>query len=133
MTTWRRMVEDEQESGGPANKDVEDEGDAAGVDPLEGDEAREGSGIDGDLLDCIITLANTQLEEVCNDWVHQNDGVHLDGGIKNTVNWQARWPYLIILPTHWYDAPGGLSGVASCKCLPMSSRASWSRSGMLSR
>jgi hypothetical protein len=44
-------------------------------------------------------------------YVHQNDGTHLDGGVKEDDVWQAQWRKLIILPSQRYNAP---SGGSSC-------------------
>jgi hypothetical protein len=50
------------------------------------------------------------LLEAYGDCIHQNDGTHLDGGIKDDAVWQARWCKLVALPCQRYDAPGGSVG-----------------------
>ena len=34
----------------------------------------------------------------------------LDGGVADGSVWQTRWHELTIMPSHWYDAPGGKAG-----------------------
>ena len=46
---------------------------------------------------------------VYQDWVHQNTGTHLDGGINKYGKWQARRKKLC-LPTQHYDLPSGRVG-----------------------
>ena len=43
---------------------------------------------------------------VYQDWVHQNPGEHLDGGISEDSKWKARWKRLFFL-TQCDDAPSG--------------------------
>ena len=38
----------------------------------------------GDPPDCTPTEADIKMKAVCGDCIHQNDGKHLDGGIKMT-------------------------------------------------
>ena len=47
---------------------------------------------------------------VYQNWVHQNPGYHLDGGITEDSKWQERWEKLIYMPTQRYDAPSGKFG-----------------------
>eukprot|EP00978_Attheya_sp_CCMP212_P009281 scaffold21936_cov50-Attheya_sp.AAC.5 len=47
---------------------------------------------------------------VYGNYVHHNDGMHLDGGIADDKIWQARWQKSVTLPTKRYDAPGGHVG-----------------------
>eukprot|EP00978_Attheya_sp_CCMP212_P042445 scaffold258630_cov55-Attheya_sp.AAC.1 len=47
---------------------------------------------------------------VYGDYVHQNNGTHLDGEIADDKIWQARWQKLVALPTKRYNAPGGHVG-----------------------
>eukprot|EP00978_Attheya_sp_CCMP212_P027128 scaffold90475_cov53-Attheya_sp.AAC.1 len=47
---------------------------------------------------------------VYGNFVHQNDGTHLDEGIEDDKIWQERWKKLAALPTKRYDAPGGAVG-----------------------
>ena len=48
--------------------------------------------------------------DVYQDWVNQNPGDHLYGGIAEDSKWQARWKNLICIPTQCYDAPSGKVG-----------------------
>ena len=41
------------------------------------------------------------------DWVHQNPGKHLDGGITEDSQCQAWWEKLVCFLTQRYDAPSG--------------------------
>jgi hypothetical protein len=74
-----------------------------------------------DILDVVISDADQKLMEVYVDYTHQNDGSHLDGGIKDDDVWQARWQKLIILPCKHYDAPSVMAKRSSrttlCACL----------------
>ena len=47
---------------------------------------------------------------VYQDWVHQNPGEHLDGGIVEDSKWQERWEKLVCMPTQRYDAISGKFG-----------------------
>ena len=61
--------EDAQEDAGPAAIQ------ASGVQPDEG----------ADLPDYTLTKANRRLDAVLGDHIHDNDGSHLDGGIRDDV------------------------------------------------
>ena len=39
-----------------------------------------------------------KLTRVYGDCVHQNDGTHLDGGIRDDMVWQERWKKIVGLP-----------------------------------
>ncbi len=47
---------------------------------------------------------------VYGDYIHQNDRMHLDGGILDDKVWQDRWRKLIVLPSQRYNAPSGAVG-----------------------
>jgi hypothetical protein len=64
----------------------------------------------GALPGAIILDANLQLLKVYGDHIHQNDGMHLDGGIKDNGAWQEQWHKQITLPSQCYDAPSGAVG-----------------------
>ena len=64
----------------------------------------------GDLPGAEVSAADLKLMDVYGDYIHQNDGSHLDGGIKDDAVWQARWAKLIVLPAQRYNAPGGPVG-----------------------
>ena len=53
----------------------------------------------GDLPEVLPQGADDMLFGVYQDWVHQNPGNHLDDGITEDGNWQARWENLsVFLP-----------------------------------
>jgi hypothetical protein len=64
----------------------------------------------GDLPGATILEADLKLMKVYGDYIHQNDGTHLDGGLQDDSVWQERWRRLIILPSQHYDAPSGSVG-----------------------
>ncbi len=64
----------------------------------------------GDLPGAVVSAADLKLMDVYGDYIHQNDGSHLDGGIVDDAVWQARWAKLIVLPAQRYNAPGGPVG-----------------------
>jgi hypothetical protein len=64
----------------------------------------------GDLPGYVPTKADLKLKEVYGDYLHQNDGTHLDGGIQDDAEWQERWRKLVPLPAQRYQAPGGAVG-----------------------
>jgi hypothetical protein len=64
----------------------------------------------GDLPGAVISEADLKMKEVYGDYVHQNDGSHLDGRIKEDGAWQEQWRKLIALPSQRYDAPNGAVG-----------------------
>ena len=47
---------------------------------------------------------------VYQDWMHQNTGEHLDGGIPEDGKWQARWEKIVYIPTQLYDLLSGKFG-----------------------
>ena len=64
----------------------------------------------GDLPDATISEADRKLLEVYGAYIHQNDGTHLDGGIKDDAIWQEYWRKLATLPPQRYDVPSGPIG-----------------------
>ncbi len=64
----------------------------------------------GDLPGATILDADRILEKVYGDYVHQNSGAHLDGGITNNAMWQGFWRRLIACPSSTYDVPSGAVG-----------------------
>ena len=50
------------------------------------------------------------MRAVYGDCVHQNDGTHLDGGIRDDAIWQERWKKIVGLPPQRYNAPNGKVG-----------------------
>ena len=65
---------------------------------------------EGDLPDNHLLSANYMLYGFYQDWVHQNPGDHLDGGIVEGSKLQAQWEKLVCMPTQRYDAPSGKVG-----------------------
>jgi hypothetical protein len=64
----------------------------------------------GDLPSDVVTDADQKLLELYGEYIHQNDGSHLDGHIQDYAVWQARWQKLIVLPCQCYDAPSRAVG-----------------------
>ena len=62
------------------------------------------------LPDVRLLGADYMLYGVYQDWVHQNSGDHLDGGIVEYSMCQARWKKLVCMPTQLYDATYGKVG-----------------------
>eukprot|EP00978_Attheya_sp_CCMP212_P000831 scaffold1738_cov46-Attheya_sp.AAC.3 len=75
-----------------------------------------------DLPNQVPTDTDRKLMGVYGDYMHQNDGMHLDGRITDDKIWQARWQKLVALPTKRYNAPGGHVG---CQFLSRSWRTNW--------
>jgi hypothetical protein len=53
----------------------------------------------GDLPGATISDADRLLNKVYGDYVHQNPGTHLDGGIADDALWQERWSRLTVYPS----------------------------------
>ena len=47
---------------------------------------------------------------VYGDFLHHNDGSHLDGGIADDAAWQYCWRRLAAQSASWYDTPSGAVG-----------------------
>lgn len=58
-----------------------------------------------------------KLTRVYGDCVHQNDGTHLDGGIRDDAVWQERWRKVVGLPPQRYNAPNEKVGRLFVKTL----------------
>ena len=56
------------------------------------------------------TPEDLRLREVYGDWVHVNHGTHLDGGVRDDLEWQAWWRDLAVMTLRCYDAPSGRVG-----------------------
>ena len=63
-----------------------------------------------DLPDFVFTDIDRKMDAVYGDHVHQNDGTHLNGGIADDAEWQARFNTLIVLHNQQYDLPRGRVG-----------------------
>ena len=64
----------------------------------------------GDLPGAVISEADRKLLDVYGNYIHQNDGSHLDGGIADDAEWQDRCRKLVVLPAQRCQAPGGPVG-----------------------
>jgi hypothetical protein len=97
-------IADAQTNGAETDESVEDEG--AGTetdqDPIIEQE--------GDLEGTVLTEADRMLHKVYGDFVHQNSGQQLCGGVKDNQMWQDYWQQLIVFPSLTYDAPSGAVG-----------------------
>ena len=60
-----------------------------------------------DLLGFTPERVHLLLQEVYGDFLHHNDGSHLDGGIAYNAAWQSRWRRLAAQPASWYATPSG--------------------------
>ena len=58
-----------------------------------------------------ITEQDRQLTAIFGDYIHSNDGTHLDGGVQNDPFWQKAWKALSALPSHLYQIPEGEVGI----------------------
>jgi hypothetical protein len=63
-----------------------------------------------DLPGATVSEADLLLDKVYGDYVHQNSGQHLDGGIVDDEEWQNYWRRLIVYHSLTYDAPKGAVG-----------------------
>ena len=63
-----------------------------------------------DLSDYTITKADTLLDEIYGDHIHDNDGTHLNGGIANDSTWQSWWLRLVQHHPRRYVVPRGKVG-----------------------
>ena len=63
-----------------------------------------------DLPDFTPELAHLFLRVVYGDFLHQNDGSHLDGGVVDDAIWQRCWRRLAVKLAVWYATPSGAVG-----------------------
>ena len=54
--------------------------------------------------------AHLLLQEVYGDFLHHNDGSHLDEGIADNAVWQLCWRRLAAQSASWYATPSGAVG-----------------------
>ena len=54
--------------------------------------------------------AHLLLQGVYGDFLHHNEGSHLDGGITDDATWQRRWRRLAGKSASWYATPSGVVG-----------------------
>ncbi|KAL3795565.1 hypothetical protein ACHAWO_009861 [Cyclotella atomus] len=59
-----------------------------------------------------LSIADWKLLGVYGDTIHQNDGIHLDGGIVDDLLWQRRWRKVVSTPLSLWYAPKGKIGRA---------------------
>ena len=50
------------------------------------------------------------MDEVYRDYIHQNPGTHLMGGITNDSIWQEHWQWLVSFHLHAHDVPSSAIG-----------------------
>ena len=53
----------------------------------------------------VVTAADRLLDTAIGDHVHENAGIHLDGGIATDALWQRRWRRMALIATTRYQAP----------------------------
>ena len=70
----------------------------------------EGEGMVGDKPGYTPTPEDLHLREVYGDWVHNNPGTQLEGGIHKDSAWQAWWRDLAVMPARRYASPSGRVG-----------------------
>ena len=63
-----------------------------------------------DLLGFTSERAHLLLQEVYGDFLHHNDGSHMDRGIADNAAWQLRWRRLDAQSKSWYTTPSGAVG-----------------------
>ena len=63
-----------------------------------------------DLPGYVVTAADRLLDTAIGDHVHDNAGIHLDGGVATNALWQRRWRRMAQLSTTRYQAPAGKVG-----------------------
>ena len=63
-----------------------------------------------DLPDFTLERVNLLLQGVYGDFLHQNNGLHLDGGVLYDDVWQCFWRRLAAQLTGWYATPAGAVG-----------------------
>ena len=63
-----------------------------------------------DLLRFTPERAHLLLQVVYGDFLHHNDGSHLDGEITDDAAWKSHWRRLAALSASWYATPSGTVG-----------------------
>ena len=56
------------------------------------------------------SAADLKLQAVLGDYPHQNDGTHLDGGVRDDKVWQQRWRLVVAEQMALYRVPSGAVG-----------------------
>ena len=51
----------------------------------------------GDLTVYVLTPEDPHMWKVYKEWVHTNDGIHLDGGIVYEEAWKTQWQYITVM------------------------------------
>ena len=64
-----------------------------------------------DLPGCTLERVKLLLQGVYGDFLHHNDGSHLDGGSAEDSSWQRRWRRLAAQSASWYATPSGAVGL----------------------
>ena len=63
-----------------------------------------------DLLVFVPERAHMLLQGVYGDFLHHNDGSHLEGVIVDNALWKRRWRWLAAQSASWYATPSGEVG-----------------------
>ena len=63
-----------------------------------------------DLPGFTLERAHLLLQEVYGDFMHHNDGSHLDGEIADNAAWQHHWRRLAAQSESWYATPSVVVG-----------------------
>ena len=63
-----------------------------------------------DLLVFVPERAHMLLQGVYGDFLHHNDGSHLEGVIVDNALWKRRWRRLAAQSASWYATPSGEVG-----------------------
>ena len=64
------------------------------------------------------TEIDTKLSELFDgEYIHDNDGTHLDGNTPDDRLWQERYKSVIVYPLNLYDLPNGPVGRSFIKTL----------------
>ena len=63
-----------------------------------------------DLLGFTLERAHLLLQGVYGDFLHHNDGSHLDRGIADDDAWQRCWRRIAAQSASWYATPSGAVG-----------------------
>ena len=75
-----------------------------------------GEGDAGDLSSYIPMGEDRRIQAVCRDWVHSNNGEHLNGGISDDEKWKKSWQKLQVIPARRLDASHRKFGKRLCVC-----------------
>ena len=66
--------------------------------------------VGADLLDYMLTAADSKLDKIYGDHVHNNPSTHLTGGIADGAPWQCRWKWIVNIRPSQYLVPQNCVG-----------------------